>query len=40
VVTHHSGWELARYNLDLVGVKGTGFFVHHKVVPAVKGVIG
>jgi len=40
MVTHHSGQELARYNLDLVGVQGTGFVVHHKIVSAGKTVTG
>ena len=40
MVTHHSGRELATYNLDLVGVEGTGFVVHHKIVSAGTRVIG
>jgi hypothetical protein len=40
MVTHHRGQELVRCKLDLVGVQGTGFFVHHKIVSAGKRVIG
>ena len=40
MVTHHSGRELARYSLDLVGVEGTGFVVHIKIVSAGKRVTG
>jgi len=40
MVTHHSGQELVRYSLDLVGVQETGCFIHHKIVSAGKRVIG